>query len=214
MLAYDSERWLDCDGTRGRPLPPSWVAIGIRGGGTQTHLRGSTPGKGTMTRRALLIGCETYGLGGCNADVALVRDVLARLEFGDCVQLTGPDASRQGILEGYERLIDATDSEDAVVVYYSGHGGRVALPDWEERQAKGEEAFLQYIVPHDMEQTTPSDFRGVLSRELSALQARLTAQTRNVTPWSSGVAPSGGVAASAAEVMNANAIAMRSITSL
>ena len=135
---------------------------------------------GHVTRRALLISCETYGLSGCDADVALMQDVLARFEFG-CAQLTRGDASRQGIIEGYERLIQATEPEDTAVVYYSGHGGRVALADWEERQARGQDPFLQYIVPYDMAETTASDFRGVLSLELSAMQERLTARSRNVT---------------------------------
>ncbi len=134
-----------------------------------------------MAQRALLIGSETYGLAGCNADVALMREALARLGFDDVVERTGPDASRRGIIGSYERLIDTAVPGDAVVVYYSGHGGRVALPDWEERQAQGQEPFLQYIVPHDMAATTASDFRGVLSVELSALQERLSARAPNMT---------------------------------
>lgn len=134
-----------------------------------------------MTQRALLIGSETYGLGGCNADVALMREVLTRVGFADIAVLTGSAASRDEILQGYHHLIDSTDPADTVVVYYSGHGGRLARPDWAQRQAAGQQAFLQYIVPFDMAETTAADFRGLLSLELSTLQARLSVRTRNVT---------------------------------
>jgi hypothetical protein len=53
-----------------------------------------------------------------------------------------------------------------VVVYFSGHGG----------QAPG----AKFIVPADFGETTGNDFRGLTELELSVLQARLTARTRNV----------------------------------
>jgi Caspase domain len=134
-----------------------------------------------MTHRALLIGSETFGLSGCNADVALMHHALVGRGFTEIEVLIDQGATREGIVAGYERLIAGSATRDTVVVYYSGHGGRVALPDWEARQAAGREAFLQFVVPHDMALTTPEDFRGVLSLELSDLQSRLTGKTRNVT---------------------------------
>jgi hypothetical protein len=134
-----------------------------------------------VTLRALLIGSETFGLSGCNADVALMRDVLTLRHFTDIKVLVDAEATREQILAGYEWLIAASAARDPAVVYYSGHGGRLPLPDWEARQAAGRDAFAQFIVPHDMAETTATDFRGLLSAELSGLQSRLTAQTDNVT---------------------------------
>jgi len=134
-----------------------------------------------MIQRALLIGSETFGLSGCDADVALMREVLTLRQFDEVKVLTNMDATRKGILAGFEWLITASTAHDAAVVYYSGHGGRLPLPDWEARQAAGRDAFAQFIVPYDMAQTTAADFRGLLSVELSELQSRLTANTDNVT---------------------------------
>jgi len=134
-----------------------------------------------MTRRALLIGSQTFGLAGCEADVALMQDILARQGFSEIQVLTGPAAARDGITDGLERLIAETKAADAVVIYYSGHGGRVPRPDWQARQGAAQEAFAQFIVPYDMDETTAADFRGLLSLELSRFQWRLTDITSNVT---------------------------------
>ena len=134
-----------------------------------------------MTCRALLIGSETYGLSGCNADVQLMETVLIGRGFTEIEVLTDSAATRSGILAGFEQLIRASANDDAAVVYYSGHGGRVKRPDWEARQAAGHDPFVQFVVPSDMGSTTATDFRGLLSVELSELQRRLTKKTRNVT---------------------------------
>ena len=50
---------------------------------------------------------------------------------------TGTDATRAGILDGLDQLVGSiTDPTDAVVLYYSGHGGRVARPDFAERTGR------------------------------------------------------------------------------
>lgn len=134
-----------------------------------------------MTRRALLIGSETFGLGGCNADVTLMRDVLALHHFAEVEALVDMAATRDGIFAGFEWLAATSAADDVALVYYSGHGGRFPFPDWQARQEAGRDAFAQFIVPYDMAQTTASDFRGLLSLELSRLQSRLTAKTGNVT---------------------------------
>jgi hypothetical protein len=54
-------------------------------------------------------------------------------------------------------------------------------PDWEARQAAGLSAYMQFIVPWDIENSTDDDFRGLLAEELSELQWRLTERTHNVT---------------------------------
>ncbi len=135
-----------------------------------------------MAKRALLIGSQTYGLTGVNGDVALMAETLEARGFRSEVRIED-DATRAGIIAAYERLIDETPSgsTDPVVIYYSGHGGRTPLEGWEELQRRGERSHLRYLVPFDMKASSESDFRGLLSEELSSLQRRLTAKTENVT---------------------------------
>jgi len=135
-----------------------------------------------MAKRALLIGSQTFGLTGVNGDVELMAESLSARGFDVTVKLDDA-ATRAGILDAYEQLITDTPegSTDPVVVYYSGHGGRDPFDDWDDRQRRGEQSHLHYIVPFDMAATTESDYRGLLAQELSALQSRLTERTQNVT---------------------------------
>lgn len=127
-----------------------------------------------MTRRAMLIGSQTYGLQGCNADVALMQRVLAGRGFDSIDVRTDTTATRAGILDGFEALIGSIARGDAVAIYYSGHGGRVVRPDFEARKAIGASVHFQFIVPTDMEDSDVGDFRGITSEELTIFQRRLT----------------------------------------
>lgn len=128
-----------------------------------------------MTRRALLIGSETYGLRGCEADVALMRDVLSGRGFDAIDVRVGSDATRAGVVDGLDELVGSIgQADDAVVLYYSGHGGRVTRPDFEERQAARASVWFQFVVPVDMEESDTGDFRGLLSEEITWHQRRLT----------------------------------------
>ncbi|WP_460061000.1 caspase family protein [Streptomyces sp. YKOK-I1] len=120
-----------------------------------------------MTLRALLIGAQTFGLQGVHADVERMRQVLTGRGFTDLDIRTGPDASYEGIKEGFARLRARTVSGDGVVVHFSGHGG---LTD-----------DLQYLVPFDMAEGTAADFRGYLAEELTAELSALVERTPNVT---------------------------------
>ena len=135
-----------------------------------------------MTKRALVIGSQTYGLAGVNSDVELMVETLGRRGFQTRVH-TDDNATRAAILAAYEQLIADTPmgGTDPVIVYYSGHGGRRELEGWQELQRHGRRSHLRYIVPFDMAATTETDFRGVLAEELSDLQRRLTMKTPNVT---------------------------------
>jgi len=130
-----------------------------------------------MCRRALAIGSETYGLKGVHRDVGLMAGALEKHGF-DVETRVERDATRAGILDAYRGLIDRTESGDAVVLYYSGHGG------FARNMEAGVDPTLphthQFLVPTDMPETTETDFRGILDLELSQLQAALTAKTRNV----------------------------------
>ncbi|NUT95365.1 MAG: caspase family protein [Saccharothrix sp.] len=131
-----------------------------------------------MSRKALLIGAQTGGLTGVANDVAAMADALARWGFHS-TRCEGENAGRAGILDAYERLIGQARPDDAVVVYYSGHGAY--SPDPERGWGTPGHKVLQLIEPTDFTESTEEDFRGITSLELSVLLARLTERTRNVT---------------------------------
>lgn len=131
-----------------------------------------------MPGNALVIGAAVDGLTGVENDVKTMTQVLEAYDF-TVEPLCGKDATRAGILQAYERLIRAARPDEAAVVYYSGHGGRAAAPA--ATDGGPDLMALQFIVPVDFHDAAPGDFRGITNVELSVLQARLTAATRNVT---------------------------------
>ncbi|MFI5914335.1 caspase family protein [Dactylosporangium sp. NPDC051541] len=142
---------------------------------TATQPAENAPAAGPTTRRtALLIGCQTGGLTGVENDVPAMAGMLERREFA-VTRLEGTAATRTGILDAYEELIDRTEPGDVVVVYYAGHGGLARPPDG------GTKPALQFIVPTDFAESTDNDFRGITFVELAVLVGRLTDITHNVT---------------------------------
>ena len=128
-------------------------------------------------RIALLIGAQTGGLTGVENDVGSMSAALRKRGFAPTL-LTGAKADRAGIIAAYEQLIADAAPDDAVVVFFSGHGGLISPPPTGE---PGPGAMdMQFIVPADYDDSTEDDFRGILSVELSVLLARLTDRTRNV----------------------------------
>lgn len=128
-----------------------------------------------MTKRALLIGSQTGGLVGTHNDVQVMADCLAQRAFE--VRTVEQEATRDGIIAAYNKLISDSGAGDAAFVYYSGHGGAVRNPGAGQ---PGQLPHLHYIQPLDIEDMT-GDFRGILAEELSLLQWRLTNKTHNVT---------------------------------
>src|SRR4051812_34207437 len=102
-----------------------------------------------------------------------MRDTLAPFGFATTV-VVGDQATSHGIRAAYRALLDHTATDDAVVVYYSGHGARVRNPD-------AEAEWVQYLVPVDLADAGDAEFRGILADELSLLQWQLTMRTTNVT---------------------------------
>ncbi|MFJ2257855.1 caspase family protein [Streptomyces sp. NPDC087844] len=88
-----------------------------------------------------------------------------------------------GMKEALARLAEETETEtgDAVVVHYSGHGALLPLPPALRELHPGRPAHLQYLVPSDHEAGTATDFRGYLAEELTAVLRSLTTITPNVT---------------------------------
>lgn len=125
-------------------------------------------------RRALVVASQTRGLNGCHNDADLVASLFQGYGF-EIIPLRGATATRAGILDAYESLIEVSAPNDTVVVYYAGHGSRATA------QPPVRPTELRFIMPTDIDETDASDFRGILADELSILQWRLTMRTTNVT---------------------------------
>src|SRR5262249_2748053 len=118
-------------------------------GGTARRLRSaSRPSESGMTHRALLIGAQTNGLAGVDNDVTAMAGALAPRGF-QLTTLTGADASRDGILDAYRKLIADARHGDACVVYYSGHGGLLRDATDGGGELAERRPDLQFIVPAD-----------------------------------------------------------------
>lgn len=90
----------------------------------------------------------------------------------------GARATRRGLLQAYDALIERTNAGDQIIIYYSGHGG-IALGA-EPELGRGDLADRQYLIPIDFHESAENDFRGILDLELSERLDRLTARTTNV----------------------------------
>lgn len=133
---------------------------------------------GQMNARALLIGSATGGLRGVTNDLDTWQNTLAGRGF-EIRRHEGPTASRSAVLAAYQDLIADTAADDCAVVFYSGHGARLESVD--ELPSGISDSALSCIVPTDFESSESGDFRGITALELSALQARLSDRTDNVT---------------------------------
>jgi hypothetical protein len=125
-----------------------------------------------MARRALVLGSQIDGLRGVDNDTRQMAAMLGVREFDVDLRI-GADATRAGMLAGYDQLIAASGPDDAAVVYYCGHGYHASIPQ--------EACSWQCIAPTDLREGTGTDWRGITAWELSIKQAQLTAKTRNVT---------------------------------
>jgi hypothetical protein len=125
-----------------------------------------------MARRALVLGSQIEGLRGVDNDTRRMAAMLDARGFAVDLRV-GADATRAGMLAGYDQLIAASGSDDAAVVYYCGHGYYASVPQ--------EGRSWQCIAPTDLREGAVTDWRGITAWELSIKQAQLTAKTRNVT---------------------------------
>lgn len=139
-----------------------------------------------MTGRALLIGSPQLhrsrgALLGVARDIDTADELLTPYGF-DCRRLLGPAARRDAILGGLEELARVSGPDDAVVFYFSGHGGQVtnSCGVADLRSATREPRYHQYLVPEDYFDHD-DEFHGVLDIELSYAVARIAERTRNVT---------------------------------
>ncbi|KAL4864732.1 hypothetical protein BDV12DRAFT_200810 [Aspergillus spectabilis] len=133
--------------------------------------------KSTVTAsKALLIGSPTNGLKGPLNDVENIANLLRRYGFSTR-ECCGAQATRDGIIEAWNQLISEVQTDDTVLIYYSGHGGVVKAP-----RNQLPKKHYQFIVPTDYESpSTASHFQGILDIELSQLVHKTTERTHNVT---------------------------------
>jgi tetratricopeptide (TPR) repeat protein len=100
--------------------------------------------------RALLIGVGRYAHGsfyhllGPPNDVALIRRLFletGRFEADNVTTLVDDEASRAGILDAFERLVEKVTPDDAVFIHFSGHATSADEPG--------------YLAPHDAAYESP-----------------------------------------------------------
>ena len=145
-----------------------------------------------IRRHALLVGINRYplvpnaDLAGCLADVELMRMVLVeRFAFADAdiAELRDGEATRDGIRAALDDLTERIGKNDVAVLFYAGHGSRVADP-------RRPGFFLESIVPYDSgrpandadasgDEGPPN--RDLLDVEIDAWTQRLNAKTPHVT---------------------------------
>jgi Caspase domain len=132
-----------------------------------------------MKGRALLLGSATGALMGVANDVKAMASWLGGLGLSLDVR-EGPDATRDGMLDGLERLVRDTRPGEAAVVYYSGHGGFSAVrPEVRFGADRLPPRAFQYLVPTDHDKHRR--FRGIFRLELSSLMQALSERTTNIT---------------------------------
>ncbi|KAM5348930.1 hypothetical protein ACJ41O_008753 [Fusarium nematophilum] len=129
-----------------------------------------------MQSLALLIGSPLGGLRGVKTDLEVMQTIL---EANGFTTATIYPATSAQIHQEWANVTAKLSQGDAVVFYYSGHGG-LAVSNDEGRDGTHRRP-LQYLVPIDFEQTTEGDWRGIADVELSRMLRSATNKTRNVT---------------------------------
>ena len=100
------------------------------------------------TRRALVIGLgsqldPSWSKINGDRDVAIVVDMLRKSGFTDIRTLINAQATKKGILQAFESLIDHADSGDMVYIHFSGHGQLVSDLNGDEPNG-WDEAWIPY----------------------------------------------------------------------
>ena len=75
---------------------------------------------------ALLIGVGGYNMEETVNDATALHNILADKSlagYKNIILLTEEQATRDGILKAFEKLINETNEDSSVLIYYSGHGG-------------------------------------------------------------------------------------------
>lgn len=136
------------------------------------------------TRRGLLIGIDLYpnipgaNLSGCVQDAVNLAGILCqRFQFAreDLVLLLNEQATRDRILTELAALAQRTNSDDVVVVHYSGHGSQVPALDGSEVDGLNE----TLVAADSGRGELPN--RDILDDELALLFGQIRAKTPYLT---------------------------------
>lgn len=120
----------------------------------------------SKTLYALLIGIDEYqyisNLGGCKADIQKVDQYLKSAAessgFGyEAETLFDAQATRAGLIDGFERLIAKPSKGDVAMIYYSGHGAQEKAGDiFKEAEHDGKlEGWVCHDTGPDQTKTAP-----------------------------------------------------------
>ncbi|KAI0445112.1 caspase domain-containing protein [Xylaria telfairii] len=150
--------------------------------GRLKHMDDESPAQKKIHGCALLIGCDHGELHGTKNDVIEMEGILRGLGTHDFkfFKLTGCNSTAKEIRATWKKLIEFTKEDDAVVIYYSGHGGRTENNN--NPRKEGEPNQFQYLVPHDFDENdSPEQWKGILDIEISRWLFDITKKTDNVT---------------------------------
>lgn len=150
----------------------------------QANKYGRVLAQNTNRKLALLVGINKYSddlnpLQGCVNDIDMQQQLLIN-RFGfhpkDIIILTDAQATRKGILEGFEEhLIKQAKPGDVVVFHFSGHGGLVSDPDKDNPNG-----LNSTLIPVDSSYNSSADVvEEIMGHTLFLLMYAL--QTENVT---------------------------------
>jgi len=137
-----------------------------------------------QTARALLVGINRYAhleptLQGCEND-ARTMDELLRTRFGftQTTLLLSEQATRAGLCAAFEQLIADTNTDDVVVFYFAGHGGRIR-----DREGDEPSGFDCTLVPTDSmyDPANPAANIDILDDEIFLYLQRLGNKTKAIT---------------------------------
>lgn len=133
-------------------------------------------------RHALLIGINQYpripspNLKGCVSDMELMRSLLAD-RFGFPAETTrtlrNEEATQQAIRGALAEIAAAVGEDDIVVLFYAGHGSRLADPRQPAR-------LIESMVPYDSGRGTQPNL-DILDEEIDQWVQRVNEKTPHVT---------------------------------
>ncbi len=128
-----------------------------------------------MTKLAQFLVGSRDRLRGIDNNLAVMREALA--DHGFVEFESPPNGTREATFGCLHRLVEhVTGTGDAVVVYFTGHGGLARFID----DAGGASRIHRYLTTSDPHHSS-RDFRGILDIEISAILDQLAAFSDNVT---------------------------------
>lgn len=128
------------------------------------------------TRRAVVIGLgeqldKSWGKINGDKDVPLVVSMLKANGFGDIVSLTNSKATKFGIVNAFNSLINRSQKDDIIYIHFSGHGQMMTDMNGDEKDGLDEswipyDAYLKYCAKDRGEKHLSDD-------EIAAFLSRL-----------------------------------------